>query len=85
MDSHWRNGSRWNDGSEFGIEPDWRIGIRSMVNYGIEQARGSKEPITLKFDCFNSDEADLVKELMASHPDIDFFTTRISFTSPAIS
>lgn len=65
---------RWDDGSEFGRTPDWRVGIRSMVAYGVKAFRQG-ECLGLRFDCFNRSEVDLVRELMAAHPDIPFSTS----------
>lgn len=73
---------RWEDGSGFGRAPDWRMGIRSMVAYGVAAFRNGECPDGLRFDCFNTAEVDLVRELMGANPDIPFSTTQIVPPAP---
>lgn len=73
---------RWEDGSELGQAPDWRIGIRSMVAYGVDAFRKGECPDGIRFDCFNTAEVGLVRELMGDHPDVPFSTTHIGPPAP---
>lgn len=56
-------------------------GLREMCNTGVMWRdlyfSGEEKPV-LRFDCFNEEESNYVKDYMnVQHPDIPFFTTYV--------
>lgn len=51
--------------------------LRAMCDTGVNRLKASTYFDTLRFDCFNQQETDIVKAYMAAtYPEVPFFTTR---------